>query len=116
VGADRYPHMQLPKSTEIISFTILASMRSWPECIPSTIIPLGMSTRAILLDAAVQVVNVELGGPLRPCQMPRIRQFDQVQFFELIRQRYCKALENSLILNTFVVLMLFFMAVRNRMA
>jgi SWIM zinc finger len=37
--------------------------------------PPGTSTRALSLDAAVQAVLVRLGGPLRPCQMPRIRQF-----------------------------------------
>jgi hypothetical protein len=30
--------------------------------------PLGMSTRVLFLDAAVQVVHVELGGPLKPSQ------------------------------------------------
>jgi SWIM zinc finger len=44
--------------------------------------PLEMSTRALLPDAAVQVVHVELVGPLRPCKMPRIRQFDRAQCFD----------------------------------
>jgi hypothetical protein len=44
--------------------------------------PLGMSTLTLLLDAAVQVVHVELEGPLRSCQMPEIRLLDQVQFFD----------------------------------
>jgi hypothetical protein len=63
-------------AAQIIMCTMLASMRCGPQFKPPTRNPPGTSTRARLLDAAVQVVLVELGGPLRPCQMPRIRQFD----------------------------------------
>jgi hypothetical protein len=43
---------------------------------------LGMLTRVFSPKATVQVVHVELGGPLIPFQMPRFRQFDQVQCFD----------------------------------
>jgi hypothetical protein len=90
-------------AAQIITCTMLAGRPCGPQCIPPTRTPLGMSTRALLPRAAVQVVLVELGGPLRPCQMPKIRPFDQVQYLDFNLRKNYKALGNSLILNTFVL-------------
>jgi SWIM zinc finger len=54
----------------------------WATMYTTHHVPLGVSNRALLPGAAVQVVHVELGWSSRPCQMSRIRQFDQVQYFD----------------------------------
>jgi hypothetical protein len=68
--------LTMPAVAQIITCTMLASMRCGPKCTPPTRNPQERRPAPACWTPPVQVVLVELGGPLRPCQMPRIRQVD----------------------------------------